>query len=243
MGRKINPIGFRLNIRRDWKSRWYAQGRAFSDMVIKDAQARRFVEKEFAQAAISRVEIERTDKKVNMYLYSARPGMIIGKKGEGIDRLRAVLRGLFEVDDLSVDIKEIKQPETDAKLIAKNIASQLENRIMFRRPMRRALANAMRLKVDGIKIMSSGRLNGIEIARTEWYREGRMPLHTLRSDIDYGFAEARTDMGVVGVKVWVSKGEIQGTQKKVKYAYSAASEEAAEKDAVAPKESDHVAAG
>ena len=228
MGRKVNPIGFRLNIRRDWKSRWYAKGKEFSEMVIKDARARQYVEKEFVQAAISRIEIERKDKKVNMYIYSARPGMIIGKKGEGIERLRLFLRGLFDVDDLSVDIKEIKQPDTDARLIAKNIASQLENRIMFRRPMRRALANAMRLKVEGIKIMSSGRLNGIEIARTEWYREGRVPLHTLRNDIDYGFAEAKTDMGVVGVKVWVSKGELPAVQKKVKYSYSAAAGEKGE---------------
>ncbi len=217
MGQKINPIGFRLAIRRDWKSRWYAKGRAFSVMVIKDANARRYVEKKYAQALISKIEIGRKMNSVSFTIFSARPGVVIGKKGEGIESLRAKLRKMYELNDVTVVLQDIKQPEIDAKLVAQNIATQLENRIMFRRAMRRALANAMRLKVDGIKIMSGGRLNGIEIARTEWYREGRVPLHTLKNDIDYGFAEAHTAMGVVGVKVWISKGDIPGRKKKAKY--------------------------
>lgn len=219
MGQKVNPIGFRLSIRRDWKSRWHAKGRAFSEMVIKDAQARRYIEGQYGQAMVSRIEIERTVKSVRLVIHAGRPGVIIGKKGEGIERLRRTMRKMFEVDEVSIDMKEIAQPETDAKLIALNIVAQLENRIMFRRAMRRALSNALRLKVEGIKIMSAGRLNGIEIARTEWYREGRVPLHTLKADIDYGFAEANTDMGKVGVKVWVSNGETYGRKKKTKYTY------------------------
>lgn len=217
MGQKINPIGFRLAVRRDWKSRWFAKGRSFSDMVIKDVTARRHVEKKYASALISKIEIGRKMEKVNFTVFSARPGVIIGKKGEGIEDLRADLRKIYGVQDVDITMQDIKQPEIDAQLVAANIASQLENRIMFRRAMRRALTNAMRLKIDGIKIMSSGRLNGIEIARTEWYREGRVPLHTLRNEIDYGFAEAHTSMGVVGVKVWISKGDQHGRQKKAKY--------------------------
>ena len=219
MGQKINPIGFRLSVRRDWKSRWYAKGRAFSEMVIKDAQVRDYIRRTYPQASISRIEIERTTRNVRLVIHSGRPGVVIGKKGEGIDRLRAEIRKMFSLEDVSVDIKEISQPDIDAKLVAMNIADQLERRIMFRRAMRRALNNAQRLKVEGIKIMSSGRLNGIEIARTEWYREGRVPLHTLKNNIDYGFAEAHTEMGVVGVKVWISKGEIYEPKKKVKYTY------------------------
>ena len=217
MGRKINPIGFRLSIRRDWKSRWYAKGRDFAGMVIKDAQAREFVARQYPQANISHVEIERTMRSVRVTVHSARPGMVIGKKGEGIERLRMKMRNVFAVDDVAVDIKEIAQPETNAKLIAMNVASQLERRIMFRRAMRRALANAMRMGLEGIKVMCAGRLNGIEIARTEWYREGRVPLHTLKNDIDYGFAEAKTSMGVVGVKVWVSHGDKFGKARQAKY--------------------------
>lgn len=236
MGRKVNPIGFRLPVRRDWKSRWYAKGRGFTDWVIKDVHTRRMIERDYAAAMISKIEIEQKIGSVRVIIHAARPGVVIGKKGEGVDRLRANLRKLFNADDVQVDTKEVAQPETDAKVIALNIANQLENRVMFRRAMRRALANAMRLKVDGIKIMSAGRLNGIEIARTEWYREGRVPLHTLKNDIDYGFAEASTAMGVVGVKVWVSKGDTYGFSKKVKYAYDAAAgaEDAASAPAAAP---------
>ena len=214
MGRKINPIGFRLSVRRDWKSRWFAKGVNFTEMVKKDYAARRHIEKNYAQAAISFVEIQRTMHNVRVVVHSARPGMVIGKKGEGIDRMCAELRKIFSVADLFVDIKEVAQPEADAKLIALNIASQLERRIMYRRAMRRALSSAMRLGIEGVKIMCAGRLNGIEIARTEWYREGRVPLHTLKNDIDYGVAEAKTAMGVVGVKVWISRGDKYGQERK-----------------------------
>lgn len=217
MGRKVNPVGFRLSVRRDWKSRWYAKGAAFAEMVKMDSRARRFIEKKYAQASISYIEIERTGQAVRLIIHSARPGAVIGKKGEGIDRLRAELRGIFGVNEVSVDIREVSNPEANAALIAANIAAQLERRIMFRRAMRRAMASAMRLGVEGVKIMSSGRLNGIEIARTEWYREGRVPLHTLKNDIDYGFAEAKTAMGVVGIKVWVSRSDKYGRNKKAKY--------------------------
>ena len=228
MGRKVNPIGFRLSVRRDWKSRWYAKGKQFSEMVIKDVRARRFIEKQYATALVSRIEIGRKMNNVTVTIHSARPGVIIGKKGEGIDRLRIQLRKIFDVNGVAVVMQDVKQPETDARLIALNIANQLENRVMFRRAMRRALTNAMRLKVEGIKIMSAGRLNGIEIARTEWYREGRVPLHTLKNDIDYGFAEANTAMGVVGVKVWVSHGDKYGRHKKVKYTAQGDAAEASE---------------
>lgn len=249
MGQKVNPIGFRLAIRRDWKSRWYAKGREFSELVIKDAEARRYIEGAYKSAAISRIEIERTMKKINLVIYSARPGVVIGKKGEGIERLRNHLRKLLDLREVSVDLKEVTQPETDAKLIALNIASQLENRIMFRRAMRRALSNALRLKVEGIKIMSAGRLNGIEIARTEWYREGRVPLHTLKNNIDYGWAQANTEMGVVGIKVWVFKGDTTERRKKAKYTYDGGKESAADapppsedKPADADKGDEHAAA-
>ena len=207
MGRKVNPIGFRLAVRRDWRSRWYAKGRDFAAIVIKDAEMRRHVEKTYPQANISLVEIERTSSHVHVIIHSGRPGVLIGKKGEGIDQLRVKLRKISEMKDVLVDVKEVSQPDANAKLIALNIASQLERRIMFRRAMRRAMAGAMRLGVEGVKIMCAGRLNGIEIARTEWYREGRVPLHTLKNDVDYGVAEAKTNMGVVGIKVWVSRGE------------------------------------
>lgn len=223
MGQKVNPIGFRLAVRRDWKSRWYAKGREFSRMVIQDSEIRRYIEKHYAQAMISKVEIERVGaernkKSVRLTIHTGRPGSLIGKKGEGIDKMRANMRKLLRQNDVVVEIREVKSPEADAKLVALNIAGQLENRTMFRRAMRRAFGGAERLKVDGIKIMLAGRLNGIEIARTEWHREGRIPLHTLKNDIDFGQAEARTEMGVVGVKVWISKGDISGyAAKKAKY--------------------------
>lgn len=235
MGRKVNPIGFRLPVRRDWKSRWYAKGRNFTDQVIKDAKARRMIEKKYATAMISRIEIEQKIGSIRLIIHAARPGIIIGKKGEGIERLRNDLRkNIFHSNEVQVDIKEIQQPETDAKVIALNIVNQLENRVMFRRAMRRALSNAMRLKVEGIKIMSAGRLNGIEIARSEWYREGRVPLHTLKNDVDYGFAEANTAMGVVGVKVWVSKGDTYGVSKKAKYTFDHTAPEAETEPAAEP---------
>ena len=218
MGRKVNPIGYRLAFNHSWDSRWFAKGRDFADMVTKDAQARAYVRKQFSQASISRIEIERRSKtEAKIIIHTARPGMVIGKKGEDIERLRQDLRKLLGVYDVSVDIKEIRQPETDARLIAQSIATQLEKRVMFRRAMKRALGNAVRLEVKGIKIMSSGRLNGMEIARTEWYREGRVPLHTLRAEVDYGLAEAKTSMGVIGIKVWVYKGDRFAPDKDVKF--------------------------
>ena len=217
MGRKINPTGFRLAVRRDWKSRWFAKGREFAQMVVEDAEIRAMIETDHGSASISRIEIARTSKSAQVTIHSARPGMIIGKKGEGIDRLRARLRAKMGITDLSVDVAEVRQPELNAKLVALNIASQLERRIMFRRAMRRAMGNAQRLGVQGIKIMSSGRLNGQDIARTEWYREGRVPLQTLKNDIDYGFAQAKTKMGVVGIKVWISNGDTVVVSKRAKY--------------------------
>src|SRR3981189_3710997 len=187
MGQKINPIGFRLAVNRNWSSKWYANSRSFAPMLAEDIKVRSFLKGKLAHASVGRVLIERPAKDARITIFSARPGVVIGKKGE-----------------------ESRKPEIDAQLIADSIAQQLEKRIMFRRAMKRAMQNAMRLGAQGIKIMSSGRLNGIEIARTEWYREGRGPLHTLRADIDYGLSEAKTTYGVIGVKVWVYKGETLG---------------------------------
>jgi small subunit ribosomal protein S3 len=208
MGQKINPIGFRLGISRDWNSRWFAKGRGFSTMLNEDLKVRDHLKRKLAHASVSKVIIERPAKDARITIYSARPGVVIGKKGEDIELLKAELRKLLGVQMVHVNIEEIRKPEIDAQLIADSIAQQLEKRIMFRRAMKRAMQNAMRLGAQGIKIMSAGRLNGIEIARTEWYREGRVPLHTLRADIDYGFGEAKTTYGVIGIKVWVYKGEV-----------------------------------
>ena len=209
MGQKINPIGFRLAVNRNWSSRWYANNRNFGPMLAEDIKVRDFLKKKLAHAAVSRVVIERPAKNARITIHSARPGVVIGKKGEDIESLRGQLQRLMGVP-VHVNIEEVRKPELDAQLIADNIAAQLEKRIMFRRAMKRAMTNAMRLGAQGIKIMSAGRLNGIEIARTEWYREGRVPLHTLRAEIDYGFAEAKTTYGVIGIKVWVFKGEVLG---------------------------------
>jgi small subunit ribosomal protein S3 len=208
MGQKINPIGFRLAVNRNWSSRWYANSRQFPAMLAEDLKVREFLKKRLASASVGRVLIERPAKDARITIFSARPGVVIGKKGEEIELLKAELRRLMGVQQVHVNIEEIRKPEIDAQLIADSIAQQLEKRIMFRRAMKRAMQNAMRLGAQGIKIMSAGRLNGIEIARTEWYREGRVPLHTLRADIDYGFGEAKTTYGVIGIKVWVYKGEI-----------------------------------
>ena len=207
MGQKINPIGFRLAVNRAWTSRWYANSRAFAPMLAEDIKVRSFLKKKLSHASVSRVLIERPAKDARITIYSARPGVVIGKKGEEIESLKAQLRHLMGVQQVHVNIEEVRKPETDAQLIADSIAQQLEKRIMFRRAMKRAMQNAMRLGAQGIKIMSSGRLNGIEIARCEWYREGRVPLHTLKADIDYGFSEAKTSYGVIGVKVWVYRGD------------------------------------
>lgn len=207
MGQKIHPTGFRLAVQRNWASKWYANSKSFPSMLNEDVKVRAFLRKKLSHAAVSRVVIERPAKNARITIFSARPGVVIGKKGEDIEALRGQLQRLMGVP-VHVNIEEVRKPETDAQLVADSIAAQLEKRIMFRRAMKRAIQNAMRLGAQGIKIMSSGRLNGVEISRTEWYREGRVPLHTLRADIDYGFSEAKTTYGVIGIKVWVFKGEV-----------------------------------
>jgi len=208
MGQKINPVGFRLAVNKNWSSRWYANSKNFAPMLAEDIKVRDFLKRKLAHASVGRVLIERPAKDARITIFSARPGVVIGKKGEEIEALKAELRRIMGVQQVHVNIEEIRKPEIDAQLIADSIAQQLEKRIMFRRAMKRAMQNAMRLGAQGIKIMSAGRLNGIEIARTEWYREGRVPLHTLRADIDYGLGEAKTSYGVIGIKVWVYKGEV-----------------------------------
>ena len=207
MGQKINPIGFRLALNRNWASRWYANNKNFPGMLLEDIKVRDFLKKKLAHAAVSRVVIERPAKNARITVYSARPGVVIGKKGEDIESLKVELQKMLGVP-VHVNIEEVRKPEVDAQLIADSISQQLQKRIMFRRAMKRAITNAMRLGAQGIKIMSAGRLNGIEIARTEWYREGRVPLHTMRAEIDYGVSEAKTSYGVIGIKVWVFKGEV-----------------------------------
>jgi len=207
MGQKINPIGFRLALNRNWASRWYANNKNFPGMLLEDIKVRDFLKKKLAHAAVSRVVIERPAKNARITVYSARPGVVIGKKGEDIESLKVELQKMLGVP-VHVNIEEVRKPEIDAQLIADSISQQLQKRIMFRRAMKRAITNAMRLGAQGIKIMSAGRLNGIEIARTEWYREGRVPLHTMRAEIDYGVSEAKTSYGVIGIKVWVFKGEV-----------------------------------
>lgn len=209
MGQKIHPTGFRLSVLKNWSSKWYANGKNFPGMLNEDIKVREYLKKKLAHASVGRVIIERPSKNARITIYSSRPGVVIGKKGEDIEVLRGALQKLMGVP-VHVNIEEIRKPEIDAQLIADNIAQQLEKRIMFRRAMKRAMQNAMRLGAQGIKIMSAGRLNGIEIARTEWYREGRVPLHTLRADLDYGTSEAKTTYGVIGIKVWVFKGEVIG---------------------------------
>ena len=209
MGQKIHPTGFRLAVSRNWSSRWFASHRDFGRMLNEDIKVRDFLKKKLKSAAVGRVLIERPAKNAKITIFSARPGVVIGKKGEDIEALKTQLSKMMGVP-VHVNIEEIRKPEVDAQLIAESITQQLEKRIMFRRAMKRAMQNAMRLGAQGIKIMSAGRLNGAEIARTEWYREGRVPLHTLRADIDYGFAEALTTYGLIGVKVWVYKGDTLG---------------------------------
>jgi small subunit ribosomal protein S3 len=208
MGQKIHPTGFRLSVRKNWDSKWYANSANFSDMLLKDIEVRAFLKKKLASAMVSKIIIERPAKSAKVTIYTARPGMVIGKKGEDIELLRAELRKRMGLQSVDLAIEEVRKPEIDAQLIADNITAQLEKRIMFRRAMKRSMQNAMRLGALGIKIMSAGRLYGIEIARTAWDREGRVPLHTLRADIDYGTSEAKTTYGIIGVKVWVFKGDI-----------------------------------
>src|ERR1700712_1393525 len=206
MGQKIHPTGFRLAVTRNWSSRWYASNKDFAGMLAENIKVREYLKKKLKNASVSRVLIERPAKNARITIYSARPGVVIGKKGEDIENLKRELARQLGVP-VAVNIEEVRKPEIDAKLIADSITQQLEKRIMFRRAMKRAMQNAMRLGAQGIKIMSSGRLNGIEIARCEWYREGRVPLHTLKADIDYGFSEAKTTYGVIGCKVWVYRGD------------------------------------
>lgn len=208
MGQKIHPTGFRLSVRKNWDSKWYANSGNFAEMLLKDIEVRAFLKKKLASASVSKIVIERPAKSAKITIYSARPGMVIGKKGEDIEVLRKELRVRMGLQNVDLAIEEVRKPEIDAQLIADNITAQLEKRIMFRRAMKRSMQNAMRLGALGIKIMSAGRLNGIEIARSEWYREGRVPLHTLRADIDYATSEAQTTYGIIGVKVWVYKGDI-----------------------------------
>ena len=209
MGQKIHPTGFRLAVSRNWASRWYAGNKDFAGKLAEDLQVREFLKKRLKNASVGRVLIERPAKNARITIYSARPGVVIGKKGEDIERLKVELTKMLGVP-VHVNIEEIRKPEVDAQLIADSITQQLEKRIMFRRAMKRAMQNAMRLGAQGIKIMSAGRLNGAEIARTEWYREGRVPLHTLRADVDYATSEAQTTYGIIGVKVWVYKGDTLG---------------------------------
>ena len=207
MGQKIHPTGFRLSVQRNWTSKWYASSKNFASMLNEDVKVRDFLKKKLAHAAVSKIVIERPARNARITIHSARPGVVIGKKGEDIESLKAQLQKLMGVP-VHVNIEEVRKPEVDAQLIADSISSQLEKRVMFRRAMKRAMQNAMRLGAQGIKIMSAGRLNGIEIARTEWYREGRVPLHTLRADIDYAVSEAKTTYGIIGIKVWVYKGDM-----------------------------------
>ncbi|MGE0071535.1 MAG: 30S ribosomal protein S3 [Thiomonas sp.] len=206
MGQKIHPTGFRLAVTRGWASRWFAPSTQYAKMLREDIMVREYLAKRLKNASVSRVLIERPAKNARITIYSARPGVVIGKKGEDIENLKAELTKRLGVP-VAVDIEEVRKPELDAQLIADSITQQLEKRIQFRRAMKRAMQNAMRMGAQGIKIMSAGRLNGIEIARTEWYREGRVPLQTLRANIDYATSEAKTTYGVIGVKVWVYKGD------------------------------------
>ncbi len=209
MGHKANPIGLRLQINRTWDSRWFARGNEYGVLLLEDLRIREFIVKTHAQAAISKVVIERPAKLCRVSIYAARPGVIIGKKGADIEKLRKQI-GAMTRSEVSLNIVEIRKPEVDSKLVAQGVADQLERRIAFRRAMKRAVQSALRLGAEGIKITCSGRLGGAEIARTEWYREGRVPLHTLRGNVDYAEAQAHTAYGVCGIKVWIFKGEILG---------------------------------
>jgi len=207
MGQKVHPTGFRLGIIKDWNSIWYANSADFPIMLNKDLKVRAFLREKLAHASVSKIQIDRPAKNAKITIHTARPGIVIGKKGEDIDKLRQAASEIMGIP-VTVGVEEIRKPELDATLVAENIAQQLERRIMFRRAMKRAVTNTMRIGAEGIRINVGGRLNGAEIARTEWYREGRVPLHTLRADIDYGTAEANTTYGIIGVKVWIFKGEV-----------------------------------
>ena len=210
MGQKVHPIGIRLGITKEWSSKWYADSQTYAGYVHQDHRIREFLRTRLKDASVSRIHIERPAKRASITIHTARPGIVIGKKGEDIERLRVEVARLLgmALHDVRLNIAEIRKPELDAHLVAEGIAQQLERRVQFRRAMRRAVTNTMRIGAEGIKVKVSGRLNGAEIARSEWYREGRVPLHTFRADIDYGLAEAKTTYGVIGVKVWVFRGEV-----------------------------------
>ncbi len=209
MGQKVHPIGFRLGVSTDWSSKWYAEGKAYTDILRCDIEVRNYLRKKLAQASVSRIQIDRPANVAYIVIHTARPGIVIGKKGEDVEALRHVIAKMMNlhVNNIRINIEEIRKPEIDAHLVAEGIAQQLERRIMFRRAMKRAVQNALRLGASGVKICVAGRLNGAEIARTEWYREGRVPLHTLSVKIDYGVARANTTYGVIGVKVWICNEE------------------------------------
>jgi small subunit ribosomal protein S3 len=213
LGQKVNPIGFRLGVIKGWDSRWFA-GKEYATFIVDDYKIREFLKKKLYHAGISRIEIERWAKRIRLRIYAARPGIVIGKKGAEIEVLKKELEKMVP-QELVIDIQEVRKPEVDAQLVAENVALQIVRRVAFRRAMKRSVASAMRFGAKGIKVCCSGRLGGAEMARTEWYKEGRIPLHTLRADIDYGFAEARTTYGLIGVKVWIFTGEILEKEKTV----------------------------
>jgi small subunit ribosomal protein S3 len=208
MGQKTHPHGFRLGIIKDWDSNWYAEGKAYGDRLHSDLQVRKFIKKALGHAGIARVEIERKGQQVRINIYAARPGIIIGKKGQEVDRIKKQLEKMLPGFEPHLNIKEERKPELSAQLVAENIAQQLVRRVQYRRAMKKAVGSTMRFGAKGIRVQCGGRLGNVEIARSEWYREGRVPLHTIRADIDYGFAEAHTISGIVGIKVWVFKGEV-----------------------------------
>ncbi|MEM1110562.1 MAG: 30S ribosomal protein S3 [Pseudomonadota bacterium] len=222
MGQKVHPVGIRLGIVKDHNSIWYADSKNYSKQLITDLEVRSFIEKELDHASVSRVVIERPAQTARITIHTARPGIVIGKKGEDVDKLRKVLAVRMGVP-VHINIEEIRKPDLDARLVAQNVAQQLERRVMFRRAMKRVVQNAMRQGAEGIKVQVSGRLGGAEIARTEWYREGRVPLHTLRADIDYATYEASTTYGILGVKVWIFKGEVIGADEQPEGAKKTAS--------------------
>lgn len=216
MGQKVHPIGIRLGISQDWNSTWYADSEDYANYLNDDIKIRKFLKKELSHASVSRIQIQRPAKSIIITIHSARPGIVIGKKGEDVERLRRALAPMLgiNINNVKINIAEIRKPELDAQLVAEGVAQQLERRVMFRRAMKRVLTNTMRLGAQGVKIAVSGRLNGAEIARREWYHDGRVPLHTLRADIDYGVAEAHTTYGVIGIKVWICHGEVFDLEEK-----------------------------
>jgi len=211
LGQKVNPIGLRLGIVKTWESRWFS-GKKYADYILEDYDIRRFIKKKLHHAGISRIEIERSTKRVRLRIFTARPGIVIGKKGSEIAKLKKQLEN-HVTQEVMIDIQEVRKPEIDAQLVAENVATQIERRVAFRRAMKRGVSSAMRFGAKGVKIICSGRLGGAEMARTEWYREGRVPLHTLRADIDYGVTEAKTTYGIIGIKVFVFHGEILKKEK------------------------------